>query len=175
MERARRVARWLIAGAAAASSVSAVPATPPQVLFDCRNDDWAVELLGTDDKRLILFTTPLKGGGRMGNAQSSWDEVREGHVIGQGGGHQRHIRLSDGVRQIILLEGTDGSLADRPGRTYAGALTITKTNPAQDFRIDCPASETNASLVANVAEWAKRVGAPLPRAEDEGGPFDAWF
>ena len=81
MQRARRVARWLIAGAAAAMSVSAVPATPPQVLFDCRNDDWAVELLGTADKRLILFTTPLKGGGRMGNAASSWDEVREGHVI----------------------------------------------------------------------------------------------
>jgi hypothetical protein len=175
MQHLRRVASWLVAGAAAATSVSAVPATPSQVLFDCRDDNWAVELVGTADQRLILFTRPLKGGGRMGNAQSSWDEVREGHVIGQGGGHQRHIRLFDGVRQIILLEGLDGSLASRPGRTYAGALTITPTNPAQDFRIDCPASQINTSLVANVTGWAERVGASRPRAEDEGGPFDAWF
>ena len=175
MPHLRRVARWLIAGAAAATSVSAVPATQPQRLFDCRNDAWAVELLGTVDKRLILLTRSLQGGGRMGNAQSSWSEVREGRVVGQGGGHQAHIRLFDGMRQVILFEGEDGALADRPGRTYAGALTITESNPAQDFRIDCPASEINAQLLENVAAWAERTGAPRPTSEDEGGPFDGWF
>jgi hypothetical protein len=54
-------------------------------------------------------------------------------------------------------------------------LTITKSNPAQDFRIDCAADNTNANLAANLHQWAKRVGAAQPRAEAEGGPFDGWF
>ncbi|HEX4848903.1 MAG TPA: hypothetical protein VFV30_12230, partial [Novosphingobium sp.] len=178
MNAGRRLAIALCALAAATGcAVSGTAAAPaaPQVLFDCRDASWHVELLGTDDKRLVLVTTPLTGERRMGNAQSSWDEVRLGHVVGQGGGHQRHIRLFDGVRHVILLEGVDGSLADKPGRTYAGVVTQTPANPKQDFEIACPSGRVNAKLVDNVWQWAQRVGAPLPKDEDEGGPFDGWF
>lgn len=163
--------------AATGYAVTGTAATPalPELLFECGDDQWKVELLGTDDKRLILITNPLTGSGRMGNAQSNWDEVRLGHVVGQGGGHQRHIRLFNGMRHVILLEGMDGSLTDQPGRTYASVLTRTLAKPEQELEIACAAGQVNTKLVDNVRQWAKRVGAPLPRDEDVGGPFDAWF
>lgn len=154
-----------------ATANAAVP--EPEVLFECRDDAWSVTLIGTEDGRLLLETRPQGAG--IGNVASSWDEVREGYVVGQQGGHQSHIRLYDGLRQIILFEGEDGQLANNPGRTYAGALTITERNPQQDFAIACTADETNVGLVANVRRWAESSGAKLPQPEEDGSPFDAWF
>lgn len=166
--------RRLVAALGLAMMATAAPGAPPTPpLFSCRDADWTATLIGTEDGRLLLETRPSARG--MGNVASSWEEVREGYVGGQGGGHQSHLRLFDGFRQIILFEGEDGSLADRPGRTYAGALTITESNPQQDFRIDCAATPDNAALLDNVRAWAARTGAKPPLPEDEGGPFDAWF
>lgn len=168
---------WRFAGALAlAMSAQAGAAGTPsdQVLFRCSDDAWNVTLYGTGDGRLLLETRST-GAGNIGNVASSWDEVREGYVRGQGGGHQRHLRLFDGFRQIILFAGEDGELADQPGRTYAGALTITERNPQQDFAVTCMTDETNAALLDNVRAWAERTGAKTPVPEEEGGPFDAWF
>jgi hypothetical protein len=167
----RRLAAALGLAVLAAAASAAPPA--PELLFACRDDDWSVTLLGTADGRLLLETRP--GGAGMGNVASSWDEVREGYVGGQQGGHQSHIRLYDGFRQIILFEGEDGQLAENPGRIYAGALSITERNPQQDFSIACAADDTNIAIVANVRRWAERSGAKLPLPEQDGSPFDAWF
>lgn len=155
-------------------AVAAHAAEPASdILFACSADAWSVTLIGTDDSRLLLETRPSGAG--IGNVTSNWDEVREGYVGGQQGGHQHHLRLYDGFRQIILFEGEDGQLTENPGRTYAGALTITERNPQQDFSIACAADETNIGLVENVRRWAARTGAKPPLPEEDGSPFDAWF
>lgn len=167
----RRLAAALGLAVLAATVHAAVP--KPTVLFACRDDDWSVVLLGTEDGRLLLETRPSGAG--MGNVTSSWDEVREGYVGGQQGGHQHHIRFYDGFRQIILFEGENGQLTESPGHIYAGALTITERNPQQDFRIACAADETNIGLVENVRRWAASSGAKAPLPEEVGSPFNAWF
>ena len=161
----------LSAGTSVALAASA--ANPPQTLFECSDQRWRVSLLGTDDGRLVLLTAPHGRG--MGNAQSAWDEVRQGYVVGQQGGHQSHIRLYDGVRHIILFEGEDGQLADRPGRTYAGAVTQTARDPQQDFSVVCAADAINGALVENLIDWAERTGVPRPEAEEPDSPFNGWF
>lgn len=146
-----------------------------ETLFHCRDDMWDVRLLGAPDGKLVLVTNPHAMEGATAGANSNWQDIREGYLVGQQGGHQGHIRLYDGHRQIILFEGMDGDLADRPGRTYAGALTQTDANPAQDFRVECEAGETNRQLTENLRDWAERTGGPAPVPEDAGGPFDGWF
>jgi hypothetical protein len=166
--------RRLAAALSLVLAVAASAASPaPELLFACRDDNWSVTLLGTENGRLLLETRPSGAG--MGNVASNWDEVREGYVIGQQGGHQSHIRLYDGFRQIILFEGEDGQLTESPGRIYAGALTITERNPQQDFSIACAADDTNIGIVANVRRWAESNGAKPPLPEEDGSPFDAWF
>ena len=175
MKTAGVLALALAAGAATPGGTVAQPVPAPAILFDCADRAWSVKLLAPDSGSLVLITSPNDRAEAIGNVTASWDDVRKGHVVGQGGGHQSHIRLFDGVRSFILFEGEDGALADQPGRTYAGVVTITQSAPDQDFQIDCPATQTNARLVASVAEWSARVGAKPPRGEDEGGPFDGWF
>ncbi|ANU06500.1 hypothetical protein [Paraurantiacibacter namhicola] len=167
--------------AAVLMAIGALAATPagasktPQVLFECKDADWSVRLLGTGDGKLVLITSRLSGPPSTAGVTSSWREVREGRVTGQEGGHQSHLRLHDGYRQIILFEGRSGNLSDNPGETHAGAMTFTQRNPAQDLRVTCEADETNAKLVENTVKWAEQTGGPVPQPEDEGGEFDAWF
>jgi hypothetical protein len=147
----------------------------PAILFDCADQAWSVKLLALDHGRLVLMTNPTGRTGATGKATASWEDIRHGFVVGQGGGHQSHVRLFDGVRSSILFEGVDGALADRPGRTYAGVVTITEAAPDQDFQMECPATTANARIVDGVTEWAARSGAQPPRGEDVDGPFDGWF
>lgn len=163
--------------AAALTSVGAAPAQAsfPEVLFACSDARWSVELLGTADGRLLLTTSEPGRPGAIAAAAMSWDEVRERQASNRRGAYQRHLRLSEGGRQIILFEGAGGALVGRASPKFAGVLTITEPNPAQDFRVDCPADDTNRSLLANVAAWAARTGASLPTPEEPGGPFDRAF
>ena len=118
-------------------------------------------------------------GGRRAHGEAT------AHRIGREGLDGEHPGLpGDAPQGRPIRPGEEGDddgsagadrLADRPGRTYAGALTITESNPQQDFRIDCAATPDNAALLDNVRAWAARTGAKPPLPEEEGGPFDAWF
>ena len=175
MKRERCAAYLLAISAVTLANSVIFSAERPTPLFSCSDDKWSVELIGTSDGRLVLSTNKAGVANTVGNVEMSWQEVRNGYVVGQGGGHQSHLRLFDGVRQIILFEGEDGSLADRPGRTYAGVQTIAETNPSQDFEIECAATRVNVELLSNVLRWAQQVGGPLPVPEEAGGPYDVWF
>lgn len=171
----RRLSALALSASLAGAAPAAAAGQGVETLFACEDAEWAVTLLGTEDGRLLLVTNPKALPGARANYASTWEEIREGRVIGQQGGRQSHIRLFDGIRQIVLFEGVDGELADEPGRTYAGAFTQTEKNPEQDFAIDCEASETNAALARNLTRWAGETGTLPPLPEPEDGPFDGWF
>ena len=105
-----------------------------------------------------------------------WTETRTGRVVGQLGGHQSHVRLYDGQRNIIFYEGLDGELADRPGRTYAGVVEVGPSGMEEPKALaECEASATNRALLDNVRTARETAGKPPFPEEDAGSAFDGWF
>lgn len=157
------------------SGLHAKPALPP--LFDCKSADARYVLQASADGSLALEieTRPAAGGGTSTRLRS-WHEIRTGWVGGQQGGHQSHLRLSDGRRSLVLYEGEDGSLAERPGRTYAGVMEA-GVEGLTDARLlaECEASATNRSLLDSVRRLRQAAGVPDFPEEIDGGPFDGWF
>ncbi len=145
------------------------------ILFNCQDKNWSVQLIGTDSGQLVLTTKPLSDSPITGNSTSNWQEIRSGHVTGQEGGHQRHIRLFDGRRHTILFEGRNGQLSDDPGRTYAGVASFEPSDPQRSFAVNCAADTHNANVAENVRAWLLGAGLPAPIEEVEGGEFDAWY
>lgn len=109
-------------------------------------------------------------------SKADWSNVHIGTVVGQGGGHQTHVRITTGLIHYTVFAGLNGSLAEDPGRTYAG--------------IDVSHGKGGETAVAAIAcddgfwtapDWTERLRAAAPpRARDQleepaDGPFDAWF
>ncbi len=163
----------LHAGAIGGEPPETLPQTLPETLFACADGEHDVVLQGSADGRLVLLFG--SGSAKSAHAASSWQEVREGYVNGQGGGYQSHVRLYDGMRHVILFEGANGSLTDDPGRSYAGVATQNDGDPAQNLRLECEAAVPATDVVGRVREWSEGTGGPTLQAEEQGGPFDGWF
>jgi hypothetical protein len=98
-------------------------------------------------------------------SRPDWSNVRWGEVRGQGNGHQRHVRISQGGYHYVIYEAVNGDLSDSPGYRYSG-INVLK-GERQVATLSCP----SRAVVA--------LGDPLLEqravAEDAGGPFDMWF
>ncbi len=107
---------------------------------------------------------------------SDWSNVRIGMVAGQMGGSQHHIRFTQGDAHYIVLHGIDGQMAERPGRTYSGIVTVYGPNGEwegsdQTCRRGAVIHPQFEEAVAALAPEALRDGL----VETEGEAFDGWF
>ncbi len=107
-----------------------------------------------------------------------WSNVRIGSVVGQGGGHQSHVRFTSGDRHYIIYEGENGTLAERPGVRHSGVYIGSGADAGNEVaHHQCRGSPV---LLGN---WRDMVQDHAPPAlleagileEEPGGPFDAWF
>lgn len=94
--------------------------------------------------------------------------VRYGTVIGQGGGHEEHVRFSNDGTEYIVFSGMTGRLSDRPGHTYSGLTVMRGANELS--RRNC----VRPSVGSNGGPWPSRIISTLPEEEIDG-PFDGWF
>lgn len=148
--------------------------SPEATLFACTGTDGSARL-SVDGDRLVLVTQ-AGGSSRTVTTDAGWTNLHFGRVVGQQGGHQTHVRLTDDTGEYILFEGLDGQLADRPGRTYAGLSAELRVGNASGLTVECtPASDVNRQVVSAVAAAAERASKPVPQDEPEGSPYDGWF
>lgn len=149
----------------------------PPPLFDCKGTAARYFLRSSDDGSLLVeIEAPNARAPGVSTRLEGWTEIRTGRVVGQQGGHQSHVRLYDGQRNIIFYEGLDGELAARPGRTYAGVVEVGPSGTEEPETLaECRASATNRALLDNVRTARDAAGKPAFPEEDEGSAFDGWF
>lgn len=149
----------------------------PAPLFDCKGKEERYILRALDDGALALeIQAPPKGNIGTSTHLVNWTEIRTGFVTGQQGGHQGHVRLSDGPRHFVLYEGRNGQLSNSPGKSYAGVALVTgNTDSEPQTLAECPASPINQTLLDNVQKERTAANAPPLVDEDSGGAFDGWF
>ena len=149
----------------------------PPPLFDCNGNGERYVLRSSEEGSLIVeIEARSKGNVGVSTWLHSWTEIRTGWVGGQQGGHQAHVRLNDGQRNLIFYEGEDGLLADSPGRTYAGVVEVGQSGLDEpEVLAECNASATNRALLDNIHNMRDAADMPPLPDEVENGPFDAWF
>ena len=146
------------------------------VLFDCASAEQRFILHGSPGGNLSLEIAERRDGALgISTWRDGWSEIRTGYVIGQQGGHQSHLRLSDGSDHFILFEGENGQLSDTPGETYAGVSLVEDAGGEPASLVSCEASPANRSVIANVRGLRARAGLPELAGEETGGSFDGWF
>ncbi len=107
-----------------------------------------------------------------------WNNIHVGHVVGQGGGHQSHVRFSAGRYHYIVFEGVNGSLADSPGRRHSGIHVGAGADGREQLAYhQC---RSRPVLAGSWSETLHEHAPPPVRAagvapEEPGGPFDGWF
>ena len=110
------------------------------------------------------------------SSNSDWENVRLGYVIGQGGGHQSHVRLTNGETHYIVYEGENGKLADKPGRLYSGITVV--GGQRGDIKLAYLVCKRNAIVHPSMTEAARAL-APAAKLDQlnevQDGPFDGWF
>lgn len=182
----RSASALLLAVLAGFAAHGPIAAAPPQrtasmcrsgeaVLYTCQFGRSVGSVCAGQDEVHYRFGLPGSPAVDVGNAQD-WHNIHLGTVIGQGGGHQTHVRFTTGLIHYTVFAGENGSLADPPGRTYSGiAVTQGKQGETQLAALECKGGATIAG------DWTGRVRAAVPRHyqdgldEAPGGPFDAWF
>ncbi len=107
-----------------------------------------------------------------------WRNVHAGGVVGQGGGHQSHVRFSVGQFHYIVFEGVNGSLAETPGQRHSGIYV----GAGPDGREQLAYHQCRRRPVL-AGGWPETLEAHAPPAVREAGvqveapdgPFDGWF
>ncbi len=132
-------------------------------IYSCRMGRRIVSLCGANG------TLTYHYGNRERNeltiaAGAERENIHYGIVVGQGGGRQEHFRFTNGDTQYIVYRGTNGRLADRPGRSYSG-LTVMRGSRTISNR-QCSAAQVNSG-------WESY--AQSARQEPEGSLYDGWF
>jgi hypothetical protein len=94
--------------------------------------------------------------------------VHFGSVIGQGGGSEQHLRFTNNGTHYVVYSGTNGNLADRPGRTYSGLNVWRGRRLVSSRQCDRP------TVGQNGAAFPPNANIGIPR-EPVGGPFDGWM
>ena len=107
---------------------------------------------------------------------ADWSNVHRGGVVGQGGGHQTHVRFTTGLIHYTVYAGLNGRLTDDPGRSYAGIdVSQGKGGETAIAAIPCDAGFWTS------ADWTEHLRAAAPLRfrdaldETTDGPFDGWF
>lgn len=145
------------------------------ILYACRFGKALGSVCGAPGKLHYRFGRPGRAGMDIASAPD-WSNIRLGHVIGQGGGHQTHVRFSRGNVHYIVFEGVDGSLASRPGRRYSGIAVVQGANGERELAtLTCRGSAIlHRDFGEGVAGYAPS-GDPARLAEQADGPFDGWY
>jgi hypothetical protein len=173
----------LLIAALAGPAGMAAPARPPaslcrsdeRPLFTCRAKRSLISLCA--GRASVHYRYGLPGSPAIDLANlPDWSNVHIGGVVGQGDGHQDHVRMSAGQIHYMIYSGFNGRLSDDPGKTYAGVnVSQGKTGETQIVAITCTAPASVAS------GWTEAVRATAPKRlregldEVSGGPFDGWF
>lgn len=102
----------------------------------------------------------------------SWDNVHTGTIVGQGGGHQTHVRLTAGAYDYVLFEGQAGRLSDVAGRVYSGIAVLRDGKDVATLY--CP------GRAVRPWDWTQRMLSRVPAAARERvvrdeERFDEWF
>ncbi len=150
---------------------------PSPLLFDCAGETGHYRLYGSGEGNFALEIEEARQGPTGVSAWLvRWTEARTGYVIGQQGGHQSHLRLTDGRAHYIFFEGVNGQLSETPGFTYAGIVRVGGSGDSPPVSLaSCEANETNRNLLENVQRERLDAGLPELATEDVDGPFDGWF
>ncbi|HTN15831.1 MAG TPA: hypothetical protein VL094_13600 [Sphingomonadaceae bacterium] len=158
-------------------AVSAGEGEPSPLLFDCAGETGRYRLFGSGEGNFALEIEEAREGPTgVSTWLLQWTEARTGYVIGQQGGHQSHLRLTDGLAHYIFFEGVNGQLSGAPGVTYAGIVRVDGSGDSQPVSLaSCEANETNRNLLENVQRERVDAGLPELATEDVDGPFDGWF
>lgn len=114
----------------------------------------------------------------IGNT-SDWSNIHLGHVVGGGGGHESHIRFTNGETHYIVFEVGQGQLHDRPGHYSYGIAVVAGERGEREIanflcRSAVTISEEYEPFRAAVASQTSRE--VLERLEEvQDGPFDGWL
>ncbi|WP_282009155.1 hypothetical protein [Brevundimonas aveniformis] len=136
-----------------------------RALYNCRFDDGRVASVCSSERNSYRYGPlgdPEIDISRVPGEPGVWQTT----VVGQGGGHQTHIRFRNDGYDYIVLSGEDGRLADNPGRVYSGVVVM--RGEEEVARLDCPVTSYQTDISASM------IPNDIP-TEAEGGEFDAWF
>ena len=170
----------LLAGCIGCASVSTAAdstESSARVIFECA-DNGRTARLAAEGGDLILSIVGQDLNVVTVKSDADWGNLRLGHVVGQQGGHQSHLRLSDGPDDYLVFEGENGQLSDVSNRTYAGVVRFTRsaTGEASETLVECsPASSQNREFTDAVTSASEASGRLPVRHEDDGSKFDGWF
>ena len=110
-------------------------------------------------------------------SNEDWSNIHIGNVVGQGGGHQSHVRFTSGRHHYVVFEGQNGSLADVPGRRYSGIFVAAGEDGGEQLaNLECSGRAVvpdSFAALMNHAPSAIRDRETL--WEQQNGPFDAWY
>lgn len=145
-----------------------------EVIYSCRFGKSVGSLCGSAGAVHYRYGPPGQPSLDLANA-ADWGNVHVGTVRGQGsGGYQEHIRFSNGQTHYIVFSGMDGSLADRPGRTYSGIAV--QSGPKGERTLAELACAGGARIAGSLVDAVnERAPANADLSEETDGPFDAWF
>ncbi len=173
----------LLIAALAGPAGMAAPAKPPpslcgiseRVVFTCKIGRSLASLCAARESLHYRYGLAGSRAVDVGNLPD-WSNVRIGTAIGQGGGHQDHVRISTGRIHYTLFVGLNGSLADNPGKSYAGFSVNQGTKGETPIgRYECREAAFDPLV------WLERVRETAPKRYRDGleelpsSPFNAWF
>lgn len=101
-----------------------------------------------------------------------WSNIREGGVVGGGGGRQIHLRFANGAYSYVVFWGYAGSLTEEPGKQWSG-IAVTRKDGFEKV-LTCPG---HALVADDPVEQLYRFAPERLRGEleDKDGDFDAWY
>ena len=173
---------------ASASSPAAGPGTPAPgragtqcrpaetVLYSCRFGRAVGSVCAADGR--IHYRYGPRGRPEIEVAsEDDWRNIHVGYVVGQGGGHQSHVRFSTGDRHYIVYEGKNGAFADSPGLRHSGIYVGAGPDGRRQLAYHyCRRPAAESSWPQALEEHAPpAVRAAGVQSEEAGGPFDAWY
>lgn len=142
------------------------------VVYNCRFGRKTGSICAGRNRAHYRFGTSARNELQITSA-ADWSNVRLGRVTGQQGGHQSHVRFSNGDTHYIVFEGADGQLSRRPGYSYSGIAVV--AGERELARLEC----RGAAAIASGMTEAVRALAPVPLRgrldETRESFFDGWF
>lgn len=149
--------------------------TGETILYSCRFGKSVGSVCGAPGKLSYRFGPAGRPDIDIASAPDGAN-IRLGHVTGQGGGHQTHVRFSRGDTHYIVYEGANGSLAVDPGHLYSGIAVLQGADGGRELAtLACHAKAMQHPDFADELAGYLPSADPEHLAEQTDGPFDAWF
>jgi hypothetical protein len=168
----------LALAAPAAAPLTAAPAPPPsqcrageQTLYSCRFGKSLGSVCAGAGKVSYRFGPP--GRPQIDIASDpDWSNVRQGGVVGGGGGSQPYLRFTRGDHHYLVFWGVAGRYTEIPGKRWSGIHVAQADKELATLR--CKSDAWPAE------NWEQLLRTSLPRhlreVPDETDPqFEAWY